>query len=111
MAAVAFIKKYILGGNILSDNVVPLADGQGGKTPTQERFVMAADCYTQKWCEDMLTFPQMDEKLPGGFPMLLSGGEATLLYWLVANRYTGQGEIVDLGAFLGGSALCCARGL
>ena len=42
---------------------------------------------------------------------MLSAEELGLLYSLARDTYTGQGEIVDGGAFLGGSTLALATGL
>src|SRR5688572_8941497 len=42
---------------------------------------------------------------------MLSEQELTLLYDLAGEHYTGQGEIVDGGAFLGGSTLALACGV
>jgi hypothetical protein len=42
---------------------------------------------------------------------MLSAQELDLLYTLARDRYTGRGEIVDAGAFLGGSTLALAGGL
>jgi predicted O-methyltransferase YrrM len=42
---------------------------------------------------------------------MLSAQELELLYGLARNEYTGRGEIVDGGAFLGGSTLALAHGL
>lgn len=43
-------------------------------------------------------------------PSLLSDDERQHLAWLARTRYSGWGEIVDLGAFLGSSAVCLATG-
>ena len=42
---------------------------------------------------------------------MLSAQELELLYTLARDQYTGRGEIVDGGAFLGGSTLALANGL
>lgn len=42
---------------------------------------------------------------------MLSAQELELLYGLARDQYTGRGEIVDGGAFLGGSTLALANGL
>src|SRR5437763_14459691 len=42
---------------------------------------------------------------------MLSAQELELLYTLARDRYSGRGEIVDGGAFLGGSTLALACGL
>jgi hypothetical protein len=42
---------------------------------------------------------------------MLSTSERALLYWLARDYYTGAGEIVDGGCFLGGSTLSLAHGL
>lgn len=42
---------------------------------------------------------------------MLSAQELELLYLTARDEYTGRGEIVDGGAFLGGSTLALARGL
>jgi len=41
----------------------------------------------------------------------LNPDERMLLYWLGSKYYQGWGEIIDAGAFLGGSAICLAKGL
>jgi predicted O-methyltransferase YrrM len=46
-----------------------------------------------------------------GAKTMLSAQELELLYTLARDRYTGRGEIVDGGAFLGGSTLALACGL
>lgn len=47
----------------------------------------------------------------GTFEALLHPEERKLMAWLADRIYTGEGEIVDAGAFLGGSAACFAYGL
>jgi hypothetical protein len=42
---------------------------------------------------------------------MLSAQEVELLYTLARDQYTGRGEIIDAGAFLGGSTLALACGL
>lgn len=42
---------------------------------------------------------------------LLAKEEAAMLYFLARDFYTGSGEIVDAGAFLGTSSFCLAKGL
>lgn len=42
---------------------------------------------------------------------MLSAQELKLLYTLARDRYAGRGEIIDAGAFLGGSTLALACGL
>jgi hypothetical protein len=42
---------------------------------------------------------------------MLSTSERALLYWLARDYYTGAGEIVDGGCFVGGSTLALAYGL
>jgi hypothetical protein len=44
-------------------------------------------------------------------PTMLSGGELKMLYWLARDQFTGRGEIVDAGAFLGGSTMALCHGL
>lgn len=41
----------------------------------------------------------------------LTPDERQLFHWVAANAYSGFGEIIDAGAFLGGSARCFATGL
>lgn len=47
----------------------------------------------------------------GQLDALLHPEERKLMAWMANNIYTGEGEIVDAGAFLGGSAACFAHGL
>jgi hypothetical protein len=42
---------------------------------------------------------------------MLNEAELTLLHWLTSVFYTGQGEIIDAGCFLGGSTAALAAGL
>ena len=44
-------------------------------------------------------------------PGMLGGEERQFLYWYARDKYTGAGEIVELGAFLGQSASALAAGL
>jgi len=44
-------------------------------------------------------------------PTMLSAQELELLYTLARDHYTGRGDIIDGGAFLGGSTLALATGL
>ncbi|MGR3571135.1 hypothetical protein [Brevirhabdus sp.] len=43
-------------------------------------------------------------------PTMLSPLEQQLYFWLASEHATGRGEIVDLGAFAGGSTACLAAG-
>lgn len=47
----------------------------------------------------------------GELDALLHPEERKLMAWLADRIYTGEGEIIDAGAFLGGSAACFAYGL
>jgi hypothetical protein len=42
---------------------------------------------------------------------MLSTEEVRLLHWLTSQHYTGRGEIIDAGCFLGGSSIALADGL
>jgi hypothetical protein len=42
---------------------------------------------------------------------MLSTEEVRLLHWLTSQQYTGRGEIIDAGCFLGGSSVAFADGL
>lgn len=53
--------------------------------------------------------PLADE--PAWPPTMLSGRELQLLYWLAKHYADGDGQIVDAGAFLGGSTVALARGI
>ena len=44
-------------------------------------------------------------------PTMLTTAEVQLLHWLTSAAYTGRGEIVDAGCFLGGSSVALADGL
>ena len=46
-----------------------------------------------------------------GVPGMLTRHEKRLFYYLARYGYAGQGAILDLGTFLGGSAICFAAGL
>lgn len=43
-------------------------------------------------------------------PTMLSRQEQLLYFWLAANLPEGEGDIVDLGSFIGGSTACLASG-
>lgn len=72
------------------------------------------------------TYFNADRVMPEGFPgpvrfrnekrlqtplALLTDSEVQLLYWLMKEVYSGQGEIVELGTWLGGSTVAMAAGL
>lgn len=44
-------------------------------------------------------------------PTMLSAEEVQLLHWLTSQQYSGRGEIIDAGCFLGGSSVALADGL
>lgn len=44
-------------------------------------------------------------------PGMIKSSEARYLYWLASTRYTGRGAVVELGSFLGKSAIHLAAGL
>ncbi len=44
-------------------------------------------------------------------PTMISEDEKRYLYWLASKIYTGQGVIVEIGPWLGGSTFCLAAGL
>lgn len=44
-------------------------------------------------------------------PGMLSWEEKQLLYYVARHHFTGEGVILDLGTFLGGSAMCFASGV
>jgi hypothetical protein len=54
------------------------------------------------WEDPGLTLPDRIGVVPG----MLRNDEKKMLYWLARHWYTGQGAIVDLGSFLGGSTIC-----
>jgi hypothetical protein len=62
-----------------------------------------------------LTDPQPNRPWQPGVrtapPTMLTPEELTLLYWSASSYYSGAGEIVDGGCFLGGSTAALARGL
>lgn len=62
--------------------------------------------------------PDLSNILQSGWPKdlcfvrsMLQIGERQALYHLAASTYTGEGEIIDAGAFVGGSAYCFGLGL
>lgn len=59
---------------------------------------------SQRWMTDL-------EGVQGGPPGMLGPYEASLLYHVTRSYYRGYGQILDLGAFLGSSSYCIARGL
>ena len=44
-------------------------------------------------------------------PSMMTADESLYLYWLARCQYTGRGEIVDGGPYLGGSTMAMAEGL
>ena len=48
------------------------------------------------------------EGLPAG---MLRSREASMLYHLARDYFSGMGDIIDAGAFLGASSFCLAKGL
>lgn len=49
--------------------------------------------------------------LPEQVASMLAIDEQHMLCWMARDHYEGKGDIVDLGAFLGGSTYCLAKGL
>jgi hypothetical protein len=66
--------------------------------------------------ERLRSLPFMDDSVPvleeiDAVPGMLTRHEKKLLYFLARDDYRGDGVILDLGTFLGGSAICFAAGL
>lgn len=59
------------------------------------------------WDDPLFSVPPVIERAPA----MLTPDEKRMLYWTTANAYAVEGLILDLGAFLGGSALCFAAAL
>lgn len=59
------------------------------------------------WDDPAFSVPPVVERVPA----MLGPQEKRMLYWSAANAYEVEGLILDLGAFLGGSALCFAAAL
>jgi len=62
---------------------------------------------TKQW----LDAAEEGRPLYGSLPSMLNHEEWSLLYHLTRTCYLGYGEVVDLGAFLGGSTVRLAKGL
>jgi hypothetical protein len=62
---------------------------------------------TSPWNDPAFTTP--DDIL--AVTAMLSRREKRMLFWLALNYYSRAGAVVDLGAYLGGSAICLAAGL
>jgi hypothetical protein len=62
---------------------------------------------TEPWDSFYFSVPKAAGLVAG----MISPVERRMLSWLVGEAYTGRGEIVDLGAFIGSSAVCMATGL
>lgn len=50
-------------------------------------------------------------KLPESVPSMISIEEQRYLYWLGESVWTGRGDVVEIGSWLGGSTLCLASGM
>lgn len=48
---------------------------------------------------------------PGNIPTMLSQEEILYLYWLCRAHWAGQGTVVEIGPWLGGSTICLAAGM
>jgi hypothetical protein len=66
---------------------------------------LIADLRRYPWSAD----PQTLAFQPAS-PTMLAPYEAQMLRWLAANAWSGRGDIVDLGCFLGGSTCCFGDG-
>jgi hypothetical protein len=86
-------------------------DGGWKHTSWGENYVLDPAYNLGNWFQSPIELPLIHPDLPDGFPALLSKGEINLLHSLLKHYYTGKGEVVDLGAFLGGSAYACALGM
>jgi predicted O-methyltransferase YrrM len=62
---------------------------------------------TKPWNDKGFSIPEEVSGVPG----MLSGQEKRMLYYLARNEFTGEGDIADMGSFLGGSTICFAAGL
>lgn len=61
--------------------------------------------------KQMVTFDQMSAPRLPEVPSLISLREGHYLYWLTAQGYSGQGAVVELGSFLGSSAMHLGAGM
>jgi hypothetical protein len=62
---------------------------------------------TKPWNNRDFSVPEEIFAVPG----MLSNQEKRMLYYLARDEYSGEGVIVDMGSFLGGSTICFAAGL
>ncbi len=46
-----------------------------------------------------------------GIPTMISEEEIRYLYWLALTHWTGEGHVVEMGPWLGGSTICLAAGM
>jgi hypothetical protein len=87
------------------DSVVPF---QGGEPmAAQQNKADVAHLKSKPWASKDFFVPQ--EVL--ATTTMLTYEERRMLYYLALNYYTGQGAIVDMGAYLGGSTICFAAAL
>lgn len=59
------------------------------------------------WIDQTLAVPQQIFSVTS----MLTHQERRMLFYLALRHYSGQGAILDMGAFLGGSTICLAAGL
>lgn len=52
-----------------------------------------------------------DIRLPSSLPSMISPEEQAYLYWLGRDAWTGRGEALEIGPWLGGSTWCLAGGM
>jgi hypothetical protein len=55
------------------------------------------------WSEVSFDYPAI--------PTMISWEERSFLYWLTSEQWTGQGHVVEMGPWLGGSTVCLAMGM
>src|SRR3712207_6643352 len=74
---------------------------------TDPTAIRIAYLRTKPWNSRDFAAPEEIFTVPG----MLSHQAKRMLYYLARNHYSGEGAILDMGSFLGGSTICFAAGL
>ena len=78
-------------------------------------YIAFGGCYAQEKVlldfSNQYAYKQLPKPIVPRVPCMMTKSELRYLYWLASQVYTGQGAIVEIGTWLGGSAGYLATGL